>query len=151
MWPLLVGTGDGFDLKLCIFTAWSGIRGIVGLVLALLVLTDTTIGTSFGQQCFFLLSTTLVLKGGTYSLLAKVTPIRTPCLNKELVKNIEYWGLSVKARCLHLQSLACQHLAHGRQCSLKMSKAWDKCLEVFAIKALLSGVGCGEGAQHPTE
>ena len=73
-------TGHGFCLPDAMVTAWSGIRGIVGIVLALLVLNDPAItDEAFKQRCFFLMATTVVLtvviQGSTYSLMLKVTVV----------------------------------------------------------------------------
>ena len=79
-WPLMAHTGHGFRLPDAMVTAWSGIRGIVGIVLALLVLNDSAItDEAFKQRCFFLMATTVVLtvviQGSTYSLMLKVTAV----------------------------------------------------------------------------
>ena len=51
-------------------TAWSGIWGLVGIVLALLVLIDPAMtDEAFKQRCVFLMATTVVL---TLSLMLKV-------------------------------------------------------------------------------
>ena len=79
-WPLMARTGHGFRPPDAIVTVWSGIRGIVGIVLALLVLNDSAItDEAFKQRCFFLMATTVVLtvviQGSTYSLVLKVKAV----------------------------------------------------------------------------
>ena len=76
-WPILVRTGHGFSFPMAALTAWSGIRGVVGLVLALYVLVDSSIPhEAYRTQVFFFLATTVVLtvvlQGITYAALAKV-------------------------------------------------------------------------------
>ncbi|CAL8468287.1 g7827 [Coccomyxa elongata] len=62
LWPILARTGDGITLTSAVLTAWSGLRGIVGLALALYVLLDPGIGNAaYRSQAFFFMSTTLVL------------------------------------------------------------------------------------------
>lgn len=62
MWPLLARTAGGITLTLAALTAWSGLRGIVGLVLALYVFMDPAIGNAaYRTQAFFFMSSTLVL------------------------------------------------------------------------------------------
>ena len=62
LWPVLARTGDGITLTSALLTAWSGLRGIVGLALALYVLLDARIeNAAYRTQAFFFMSTTLVL------------------------------------------------------------------------------------------
>ncbi len=75
-------TGDGITLTSAVLTAWSGLRGIVGLALALYVLVDPGIGNAaYRSQAFFFMSTTLVLtvvvQGSLYGALLMV---RAPSL-----------------------------------------------------------------------
>lgn len=75
--PLLVRTGYGFTLAEAVIGVWSGLRGIVGLTLALTVLTDSTAGNAaYRDQQFFFMSCILVLtvvvQGGTFPILLKV-------------------------------------------------------------------------------
>lgn len=79
LWPLLTRTGDGITLTSALLTAWSGLRGIVGLALALYVLIDPAIGNvAYRMQAFFFMSTTLVLtvvvQGSLYGPLLLVRP-----------------------------------------------------------------------------
>lgn len=73
-WPVLVRTGPGFALPSAAATAWSGIRGFVGLILALMVSVDPNISDEpYKLLCFFFMATTacltIVLQGGTFKLL----------------------------------------------------------------------------------
>ncbi|KAK9789560.1 hypothetical protein WJX73_006097 [Symbiochloris irregularis] len=76
-WPIMVRTGYGTTFATTVITAWSGIRGLVGLVLALSVLDASSIGDKrFQVSSFYFMATTLVLttvvQGSSYSLLLKV-------------------------------------------------------------------------------
>eukprot|EP00208_Stichococcus_sp_RCC1054_P003626 CAMPEP_0206134718 /NCGR_PEP_ID=MMETSP1473-20131121/172_1 /ASSEMBLY_ACC=CAM_ASM_001109 /TAXON_ID=1461547 /ORGANISM="Stichococcus sp, Strain RCC1054" /LENGTH=489 /DNA_ID=CAMNT_0053526339 /DNA_START=204 /DNA_END=1673 /DNA_ORIENTATION=- len=60
--PLMRPTGHGMTPAAAVITAWSGLRGLVGLVLALLVLGDEEIGDAgYKLQTFFLMGITVVL------------------------------------------------------------------------------------------
>jgi hypothetical protein len=79
LWPLLTRTGDGITFTSALLTAWSGLRGIVGLALALYVLIDPAIGSgAYRMQAFYFMSTTLVLtvvvQGSLYGPLLLVRP-----------------------------------------------------------------------------
>ncbi|KAL0035594.1 hypothetical protein WJX79_001024 [Trebouxia sp. C0005] len=72
-WPILARTGPGLDLPSAAATAWSGIRGFVGLILALMVSVDTDIQDEpYKLLCLFFMATTacltIILQGGIFEL-----------------------------------------------------------------------------------
>ena len=77
-WPILVRTGAGMDLTSAAATAWAGIRGFVGLMLALMVYTDADIGDgAYKLLCFFFMATTacltIIVQGGVFELVLWVS------------------------------------------------------------------------------
>ncbi|DBB05081.1 TPA: hypothetical protein ACH3X3_010345 [Trebouxia sp. C0006] len=61
-WPILARTGSGINLRSAAATAWSGIRGFVGLILALMVSVDTDVQYKpYKFLCFFFMATTACL------------------------------------------------------------------------------------------
>jgi NhaP-type Na+/H+ or K+/H+ antiporter len=78
LWPLLAYTGHGFSLKGAIVTVWSGLRGVVGMALALLVFLDPNISDE-GYKVrvlFFMGSTvclTVLVQGSLVTPLLKVS------------------------------------------------------------------------------
>lgn len=65
-WPAMGRTGAGLTPAAAAVTAWAGLRGLVGLILALLVLLDPRIGgtvdgAAYRQRAFFFMATTVVL------------------------------------------------------------------------------------------
>ena len=77
-WPILARKGASIDLKSAAATAWSGIRGFVGLMLALMVYVDSDIeDDSFKLLCFFFMATTacltIVVQGGVFELVLWVS------------------------------------------------------------------------------
>ena len=78
----MVRTGYGLTMTEAVITAWSGLRGVVGLVLALEGLDSGVIGTqkgSFRELCFFhfgaVLVLTTVVQGGTFKVVLKACQI----------------------------------------------------------------------------
>lgn len=66
------------DLKQAAATAWSGIRGFVGLILALMVYVDTSIDDqAYKLLCFFFMATTacltIVIQGGAFEIILWVS------------------------------------------------------------------------------
>ena len=77
-WPVLIRTSPRIDLPSAAATAWSGIRGFVGIILALMVSVDPNISDEpYKLLCFFFMATTacltIVLQGGTFELLLWVS------------------------------------------------------------------------------
>ncbi|GAQ79623.1 Na+/H+ antiporter [Klebsormidium nitens] len=77
LWPLLAHTGHGFSIKGALVTIWSGLRGVVGVALALLVFLDPAISNE-GYKLrvlFFMGSTvclTVLVQGSLITPLLKV-------------------------------------------------------------------------------
>ena len=90
-WPIMARTSYGINLRTAAITSWSGIRGIVGLILALSVLNDDSIQNApYQVELFFFMATTLVLttviQGSSYVLLLKVSfGMPSPTLSRHLV------------------------------------------------------------------
>lgn len=79
--PIMARTGHGVSLAEACIEAWSGLRGLVGLVLALSVQEDGVLLERiprYQAQAFFLLGTTLVLttvvQGSTFLFLLQICP-----------------------------------------------------------------------------
>ena len=77
-WPILARTGSGMDLRSAAATAWSGIRGFVGLILALMVSVDTDIHNEpYKLLCLFFMATTacltIIVQGGVFELVLWVS------------------------------------------------------------------------------
>ncbi|KAL0050908.1 hypothetical protein WJX82_009726 [Trebouxia sp. C0006] len=72
-WPILARTGPGIDLPRAAATAWSGVRGFIGLILALMVSVDTDIQDEpYKLLCLFFMATTacltIITQGGIFEL-----------------------------------------------------------------------------------
>lgn len=77
-WPILARTGCGMDFRSAAATAWSGIRGFVGLILALMVSVDPDIQDEpYKLLCLFFMATTacltIVVQGGFFELVLWVS------------------------------------------------------------------------------
>ena len=77
-WPILARTGPGIDLPRAAATAWSGVRGFVGLILALMVSVDTDIQDEpYKLLCLFFMATTacltIITQGGIFELVLWVS------------------------------------------------------------------------------
>ncbi len=77
-WPILARTGAGIDLPSAAATAWSGIRGFIGLILALMVSMDADIeDEAYKLLCFFFMATTacltIIVQGGVFELVVWVS------------------------------------------------------------------------------
>ena len=77
-WPILARTGAGIDFRSAAATAWSGIRGFVGLMLALMVYVNPNIQDAvFKELCFFFMATTacltIIVQGGIFELVLWVS------------------------------------------------------------------------------
>ena len=77
-WPILVRTGSGIDLRSAAATAWSGIRGFIGLILALMVSVDADIQDEpYKLLCLFFMATTacltIIVQGGFFELVLWVS------------------------------------------------------------------------------
>ncbi len=80
-WPIMARTGEGATPTAALITAWAGLRGLVGLVLALLVLLDPGLGgavagAAYRERAFFFVASTVVLtvviQGTAFEPLLKV-------------------------------------------------------------------------------
>lgn len=91
LWPLLAYTGHGFSLKGAIMTVWSGLRGVVGVALALLVFLDPSISDEgYKVRVLFFMGTTVCLTVLVQGSL--ITPLLKVRLDFEL-------GLRVVLQC----------------------------------------------------
>ena len=77
-WPILARTGSGINLRSAAATAWSGIRGFVGLILALMVSVNIDImDEPFKLLCLFFMATTacltIIVQGSIFEMVLWVS------------------------------------------------------------------------------
>lgn len=107
------------DMKRAAATAWSGIRGFVGLILALMVYVDTSIDDqAYKLLCFFFMATTacltIVVQGGAFEIILWVSISSHHGCNKcEVALQVVFLSTS----CLGTSSTSCrnagEHLNHS--------------------------------------